>query len=380
MDLAFQWALGMAKTGGFDSGELFFVASRIEDGDPRSWSGEFETYGDAQRALADRWASAGQTQNAAEARMKAYASFRWAWRFSTPDEGDRFAALIGQHEVAFAQSVHEQGLPVEFLEIPFGGSTLPGLRLAGRSNAPTLLVIGGDTGREDLFHLIGLGAWQRGFTSVMVDLPGQGSTPLRGLHFATDTERPVSAIVDFLMASYDQDPRSLAAIGFGSGGYAVCRALGFERRIAAGAASTPIGEMAAVVPPDAIRHSARRGAMTSNLQIDLWRAGLKTAEALIERLNQSSADPGDVRCPFLSIAGTGDAPRLIAESRRWHEALAVPEKRFIVLDAESGADAHCQINNPTRLRQEVCAWLDGLFADGRHSGDPHTSRYLRRRT
>jgi hypothetical protein len=45
MDLIFEWALGMAKTGGLDSGELFFVASRISDSDPRSWSTEFETYG-----------------------------------------------------------------------------------------------------------------------------------------------------------------------------------------------------------------------------------------------------------------------------------------------------------------------------------------------
>jgi hypothetical protein len=246
MDLIFQWALGMAKTGGLDSGELFFVASRISDSDPRSWSSEFETYGDAQQGLADRWSTARQRHNAAEARMKAYASYRWAWQFSTPNEGDRFTALIGKYEAAFAQSVREHGLPVEFLEIPFETSTLPGLRLGGQSGAPTLLVIGGgDTGREDLFHLIGLGAWQCGYTTVMVDLPGQGSTPLRRLHFATETERPVSAIVDFLIASYGQDPRRLAAIGFSGGGYAVCRALGAEHRIAAGAASTPIGHMAA---------------------------------------------------------------------------------------------------------------------------------------
>jgi len=47
MDLILQWALGMAKTCGLDSGELFFVASRIPDGDSRTWSSESETYGDA---------------------------------------------------------------------------------------------------------------------------------------------------------------------------------------------------------------------------------------------------------------------------------------------------------------------------------------------
>jgi hypothetical protein len=84
-------------------------------------------------------------------------------------------------------------------------------------------------------------------------------------------------------------------------------------------------------------------------------------DAFADRLGQWSADPAKIQCPFLSIVGTGEAPSLLAEARRWHEALVVPEKRFLVLDAESGADAHCQVNNPTRLRQEVCAWLDTVF-------------------
>ncbi len=119
--------------------------------------------------------------------------------------------------------------------------------------------------------------------------------------------------------------------------------------------------MAAVLPPAVLRQLAQRGAMQSNIQIHLWRAGVPTVDAFAEQLGHWSADPARICCPFLSIAGTGEAPGLLAEARRWHEALAVTDKRFIVLDAESGADAHCQVNNPTRLRQEVCAWLDGLF-------------------
>jgi hypothetical protein len=44
--------------------------------------------------------------------------------------------------------------------------------------------------------------------------------------------------------------------------------------------------------------------------------------------------------------------------------LSVVHKRLLRLDAASGADAHCQGNNPTRLAQEVCDWLDAFFARG----------------
>lgn len=49
--------------------------------------------------------------------------------------------------------------------------------------------------------------------------------------------------------------------------------------------------------------------------------------------------------------------QLMRQAQRWHAALDVPRKDLIVFDAASGADAHCQINNPTRMMQEVCDWV-----------------------
>jgi hypothetical protein len=45
-----------------------------------------------------------------------------------------------------------------------------------------------------------------------------------------------------------------------------------------------------------------------------------------------------------------------------HQALPVAHKTLVHLDAPSGADAHCQVNNPTRLAKDVCDWLDAFFA------------------
>ncbi|MDC7125093.1 MAG: hypothetical protein PQJ46_05980 [Spirochaetales bacterium] len=38
MDFFFQWVLGMANNGGSTVGECFSTAARIEDGNPASWT------------------------------------------------------------------------------------------------------------------------------------------------------------------------------------------------------------------------------------------------------------------------------------------------------------------------------------------------------
>lgn len=360
MDFIFQWSAGAAKTGGLDSGELYYIASRIEDGDTASWAREFEAYGDAQRTLAADWQAQGRRRSAGEVLMKAYYCYRQAWQFA----GDTaaFETLIVKYESAFADAVALLDLPLTYLEIPFQPAPLPGLRLDAGPDAPTLVIVGGgDTGREDMYHLIGLNAWRRGYTTLIVDLPGQGSTPLRGLHFMTETERPISAIVDHLIDTYGQDPARLAIVGMSGGGYMVSRAVMSERRIAACIASTPISDFGSVLPVEVVEVMAASGAMRDSFRMYLWRSGLATPVEFAKLLATFQADPSEVGCAFLSIVGGGESPVLIDQARRWHDGLPVERKTLIELDAATGADAHCQINNPTRLAQEVCDWLDGIF-------------------
>ncbi|WP_219513013.1 alpha/beta hydrolase family protein [Nonomuraea ceibae] len=357
MDFIFQWSLGAAKTGGLDSGELFHIASRIEDGDTAGWVAEFEGFGDAQRALAKRWAGQGRRRSAGEVMMKAYHAYRQAWQFA--GRGERFLPLISKYEAAFRRAVELLALPMTFIEVPFEGASLPGLRIDAGPGTPTLIVIGGgDTSKEDMYHLAGRNAWERGYTTVIVDLPGQGSTPLRGLHLMAETERPVGAIVDHLVGTYGQDTAKLAIIGFSGGGYMISRALMSERRIAAGVASTPILDFGAVLPVEVVEAMATDGAMKDSFRMYLWRSGLAEPVDFARLLATFTTDPGEIRSAFLSIAGLSESPVLVDQARRFHEALPVERKTLLEFDAASGADAHCQVNNPTRLAQEAVDWLD----------------------
>ncbi|MEU7045116.1 alpha/beta fold hydrolase [Streptomyces varsoviensis] len=362
MDFVFQMSVAAAKTGGPDAGELYAIASRIEDGDTKSWVREFAAYGDAQRALAADWEARGRRRSAGEVLMKAYYAYRQAWQFAAGDAAV-FEALIGKFESAFADATRLMGLPLTYLEVPFGSASLPGLRLDAGPEAPTLLLHGGlDTCREDVFHLIGLNAWRRGYTAVMVDLPGQGTTPLRGLHLMSETERPIGAVVDHLIDAHGTDPARLALMGMSAGGYMVSRAVMTERRVAACVASTPISDGGSLLPVEALEAmAAGSGGVHAGFLTYLWRSGLTTAAELAELFTAFRADPSQVECAFLSIAGGGEAPAFIDQTRRWHDGLPAQDKTLLELDASTGADAHCQANNPTRLAQEVCDWLDGVF-------------------
>jgi hypothetical protein len=49
----------------------------------------------------------------------------------------------------------------------------------------------------------------------------------------------------------------------------------------------------------------------------------------------------------------------------WHQRLDVARKDLIVYDQASGAEAHCQINNPTRLTEDITDWVTEVVGSAR---------------
>ena len=74
-----------------------------------------------------------------------------------------------------------------------------------------------------------------------------------------------------------------------------------------------------------------------------------------------AADSKRVTVPFLSVLGGGDSPVFAEQAVRWHAEIPSTRKSFVRLDAATGADGHCQVNNRLRLAQEACGWMDEIF-------------------
>jgi pimeloyl-ACP methyl ester carboxylesterase len=367
MDLFFLAALGWGKSGGLDVGEVFEIASHITDGDADSWIRAFEQQATLLDAQADLWAAKGWTRAAGEMRLKAFAAYRSAWQFAAP--GATFNRLYAQHRAAFAAAMRELSLPATFFEVSYVGKQLPGVFLTNtRANPPVVLVIGGaDTCFEDLFLSVGRSFFERGYSVAMVDLPGQGATAAAGLHWEVEAERPIGAVIDLLINRFAAQPGRIALLGMSLGGYFVTRAAGYESRLATVIASTPFPNpnhlfALSVRSAAAEPHQPVSTATQRSRQHSLWKAGAMDASGFIAKTADMTADPKRVTVPFLSILGGGDSPVFAEQAVRWHAEILSTRKSFVLLDAASGADGHCQVNNRLRLVQEASGWMDEIFS------------------
>jgi esterase/lipase len=365
MDLFFIAALGWGPTGGLDVGQVFHIASQIADGDADSWVSAFKAYGEEMNALADLWKARGWTRAAGETHLKAAISYRSAWQFAPV--GDVFQSIYADERKAFAAAMSGLALPATFFSVPYKGKSLPGIFLQNaKKDAPVILVIGGsDTGFEDLFFTVGRDLFERGYSVALADLPGQGNMAADGLTWEVEAERPIGVLVDALVEKFQAVPGRIALLGLSLGGYFVTRAAGHEKRFGAVIASTPFprpGEMfSASVRAARTAGEQPSSAALRNHQILAWKAGAKNAEEMVALTHAMIADPSIVTVPFLSIAGAGDSPIFRSQAEAWHAAIPSRQKNFVLLDAASGADGHCQVNNRRRLGQETAGWLGEIM-------------------
>ena len=366
MDLFFMAALSWGPAGGLDIGQAHYIASTITDGDADSWIHAFENYGDSQNALADTWKQRGWKLNAGEARLKAFASYRSAWQFAAP--GETFAALYAKHKRAFAAAMAELEMPATFFAAAYAGKQLPGVYFQNpKKDAPVVLVIGGaDTCFEDLFLTCGRSLLSRGYSVALADLPGQGINQASGLYWEAEAEKPIASVIDVLVDRFGAQPGRIALMGLSLGGFFAARAAGHEKRIAAVMASTPFPDPAHLFALSVKHAMAAPGtpsvAATRSYQSSLWKAGAKTPEEFIARTAGMKADASLVTLPFLSILGAGDSPVFAAQAKAWHRDIPSKRKTFVLLDAQTGADGHVQVNNRLRLVQECAGWLGEIFA------------------
>ena len=126
----------------------------------------------------------------------------------------------------------------ERMNIKADGFTVPAIFFRAGEDAeprPTVLMFNGfDGSQEEMLHLCGLAALERGFNVVTFEGPGQ-PTVIRQqrVGFRPDWERVVTPVVDHCEAVPEIDGSRLGLIGVSFGGYLAPRAAAFEPRIGA---------------------------------------------------------------------------------------------------------------------------------------------------
>jgi dienelactone hydrolase len=232
-----RW-MGTAPYHGADVAEMLDVADRIIAGDFESWHREFLAL--AEHVEHEGWDS--REPSAVTERDRAFraaAYYRAADFYLHGDPGDpriksTWAAATDQFDRAIAKLVPAG----ERVTIQADGFTVPAIFYrAGPEPTPrpTVLMFNGfDGSQEEMLHVCGFAALERGFHVVTFEGPGQPTVVReQGLGFRHDWEQVVTPVVNYCEEVPEIDATRLGLIGLSFGGYLAPRAVAFEPRVRA---------------------------------------------------------------------------------------------------------------------------------------------------
>ena len=379
-------AMGVADYGGSTVGECLAVAAEITDGSPRSWASAFERLA---RRVEDRGRAclaAGRRVSARDHLLRASTYYRTAEYYA--DAVDGGSHRVGERSQAcFADGAALVDPPVERIEVPYEGGSLPGylVRPPGGDSAPgrplpTLVGVGGfDSSAEELYFHLGAPGADRGWNVFVFDGPGQPGCMRVNPHmtFRPDYEVPLGAVIDCLARRPDVDADRLALAGQSFGSYFAARSAATDPRVGALVADPPIvdmsGYMEAWVGPEVYRMARDiRPEDVTGVPEDLmprqmqWgigaichRFGVPSFHAWREAMGSYRLDGmvASVRCPVLAMIGDREGVEPRAQFESFVGGVGGPVTR-VVFTAEDGASTHCQSDNIRLSAQVTFDWLD----------------------
>src|ERR687890_2794763 len=244
-----EFALRPLIIDGCPLGEISATTSLIEEGDRDGWYRQWTATAERVADHADESARAGHTISASEAYLRASCYYRAAYvpLFGSPVDPRLVEAFDNETE-AFQKAAALMTPPVEPVEIPFEGTTLPGYFCqaddSGRPR-PTLIVTNGyDSTINELYLDSAAAVLPRGYNLLLYDGPGQGRVLIKqGLVMRPDWENVVKPVVDYALTHPEVDPEKIALMGISLGGYLAPRAASSEHRLAACIADPGLWDM-----------------------------------------------------------------------------------------------------------------------------------------
>jgi alpha-beta hydrolase superfamily lysophospholipase len=291
-------------------------------------------------ALGDEALACGRRLTAGEAYVRSALFYHWA-TFVSVEDVERFRGALEAAERAWAKAAPLVDPPMELIDVPFEGTTLPGyLRLPHGVERPPLAVLlpGADSTKEELYDL-GEHLVRRGVAAFAFDGPGHGLVSFR-LKLRPDEETAVVAVLDHLLSRDDLDAGRVAVAGISYGGLFAIRAAAVDERVRAAVSLSswfsPAGRYATQDPLSRSGLRQYLGEDPGAVQDAITVAGYA------ER----------VRVPVLQVYGGRDPASPPEEAERTAAALGGPNELVVL---EEGV--HVGNNVPYRSRTLAADWL-----------------------
>jgi len=359
--------ISQAHFGGAQFSEVYETATRIREGDRDSWYEAWSVTAGRVEGLAQDAEGAQHHVSARSLYQRATQYWRMADFFLLPDDVRRLPAYE-RSLACFAAAGRYFKPPLERVEIPYEGASLPGYFFSGGGSArgqrcPTVVFFGGGDSTAEELYFTAPGIVERGLACLIVDGPGQGAAlRLRGMPTRFDYEAPVSAAVDYALTRPDVDPERLALCSMSLGGYYAPRAAAFEPRFKAlviWGACYDYHEIWAGRPDDhpLAAHMA-------------YAFGVPDIRAARQAMKQFTLQGvlGRISCPTLVVHGEDDANIPVEHAYRTFAELECP-KELVIFPSGASGSAHCQQDNLSRANEVIFDWLADVLGESKAGGE-----------
>lgn len=261
--------------------------------------------------------------------------------------------------------------PVEWVDVPYGDSSLPALFVpaAGNGRAPCMICFDGfDVMKETLYSRVRNDFRLRGIAILFVDHPGVGEAlRLRNLTARPDTEVPAAACVDYLETRTEVDPERIGIMANSMGGYYAPRAAAFEKRLKCCVAWGAFWSFASV-------QEHRSGGDTRHASVPdfqrMWVSGKDTPEEAHEFFRQFTLEgvADKITCPFLIVHGENDRQVPLADAKKTYAAAVnSPKRELKVCTLADGGAEHCQVDNSWMFTDYAGHWVAETLGVGSQS-------------
>ena len=381
-------ALVLATERGADFGECVATVGSVGAGAADDWYQEWVATADRIAALGDEAAAAGRRVSAREAYFRACNYYRSAYfpLYGAPVD-PRLVEAFDKETATFLKGAALSDTPIEAVEIPFEGKSLPGYLVtvdASGQPRPTIVHTNGyDSTIQEMYFTFAPAAIRRGYNVLLFDGPGQGRNLIKdGIHIRPDWENVVRPVIDYALTRPEIDSAKIALGGWSFGGFLAPRAAAFEHRIAAliadpgqwdegpailarlplteeQKAAFPNIDPALLAPFEAWLSGPEAPSMLrwSLIQRGFWVNGVDSVYAYAVDFQRYQLSPvaKNIACPtFISKA---EDDEVAAFAPKLYEAITAP-KVLVPFTAAEGAGMHCEALARLLYDQRVFDWLD----------------------
>jgi len=306
---------------GFDYNDLQKTTARVTS--QATFVEEWARTGRMLEVLANEAEAAGHAVSGMDYRLRSSFAFGTAHRrifAATAQKVDYVEAVRRNYDKVLGPGL------VRRVEIPFGGTTFPGLLHlpSGAGPFPAVVVLPGmdmikefiPDPRRNVFT-------RRGLAALTIDGPGQGESNVRGLRLTpTNGEEAASAAIDLLVSHPAIDPGRIGAFGMSLGSYTAARLAATEPRLR-GTVSFEGG-----IFYDKVRWvTEAEPHFFYNLR---YMTGLDGEElfAALRAMTMMGYEPS-IRAPYLLMQSTHDELTPLEEAQRLFDAVAGPKEMIL---------------------------------------------------